>query len=151
MFSWVANCVNVGTSQPRCVGLARGARCAGGPGPQRQVSERAWVTVRVEMTAMHHSMHHSHNNTNHHNQTQEIATLTTEIETSASTMAYVCAQLHAALTYAFHISHAGLMGMMLHGTSCQLRSRTHQQPCTHEHQTQCCANCLVHNSHLDQG
>ena len=35
--------------------------------PRRQVSERPWVTVRVKMTAMHHSP----NNTYHHNQTQE--------------------------------------------------------------------------------
>ena len=117
-------------------------RCCG----ERQVCERPFFTVRVKMTAMHHS----HNNTKHHNHTQEIATLTIQIETGARTKAYVCTKLHAALTYAFHTSHAGLMSMMLHGTTYQLRSRTHQQPCTHEQQTQCCAKCLVCDSRLDQ-
>ena len=96
------------------------------------------------------AMHHSHSNTKHHNHTQKIATLTIQIETGARTMAYVRTKLLAALTYAFHISHAGLMGMMLHATTCQLKSRTHQQPCAHEQQTQCCAKCLVCDSRLDQ-
>ena len=106
---------------------------------QRQVCEQPWVTVRVKMTAMHHS----HTNTKHHNQTQEIATLTIQIETGARTMAYVCTKLHAALTYALHISHAGLMGMMLHGTTCQLRSRTHQQQCIRAVCSLRCARCQL--------
>ena len=45
-------------------------------------------------------------------------------------------------------SFAGLMGMTLHGFIGQFTSHRHEELCTHEQQTQSCATCHGHDSHV---